>query len=244
MNNNKLEEAALLASCKGVFAKSSYITVGSKEKPEEYDKKVVQRSNFGGKQLGTAPPKEGFAGAATNDVFFEKKHNWISDGDKYNDRLRYKDLQPDKKKGFLTSDFSKRDEFSNTIRTEQWREQLSAEGKHSAKALEVFSQAAGITNTFQTSKSYDAVTLYDLIHEKDDPKFDGASKTHRDTRNPTQLGKNRAFGTLSTTSLIAFTAPTEFHKPDYARKPIVRSTFYRKTNIMFPDKCCATTGQD
>lgn len=27
--------------------------------------------------------------------------------------------------GFLTSDFSKRDEFSNTIRTSQWREQLS-----------------------------------------------------------------------------------------------------------------------
>ena len=26
--------------------------------------------------------------------------------------------------GFLTSDFSKRDEFSNVTRTEQWREQL------------------------------------------------------------------------------------------------------------------------
>lgn len=44
--------------------------------------------------------------------------------DKYVDKLRYKEAQPEKKKGFLTSDFSKRDEFTNTIRTEQWREQL------------------------------------------------------------------------------------------------------------------------
>lgn len=45
-------------------------------------------------------------------------------GDKYADRMRYKDSQSEKKKGFLTSDFSKRDEFSNTTRTEQYREQL------------------------------------------------------------------------------------------------------------------------
>ena len=45
-------------------------------------------------------------------------------GDKYIDKLRYKDLGQEKKKGFLTSDFSKKDEFSNTIRTNQWREQL------------------------------------------------------------------------------------------------------------------------
>ena len=45
-------------------------------------------------------------------------------GDPYVDRIRYKELQPEKKKGFYTSDFNKRDEFTNTIRTEQWREQL------------------------------------------------------------------------------------------------------------------------
>ncbi len=31
MNNNKLDEAALLAGGRGVFAKSSYITIGTKE---------------------------------------------------------------------------------------------------------------------------------------------------------------------------------------------------------------------
>lgn len=41
------------------------------------------------------------------------------------DKWRYLDSQQEKKKGFLTSDFSKRDEFSNTTRTLQWREQLA-----------------------------------------------------------------------------------------------------------------------
>ena len=47
-----------------------------------------------------------------------------SQKDPYVDRIRYKDSNQEKKKGFYTSDFSKRDEFTNTIRTEQWREQL------------------------------------------------------------------------------------------------------------------------
>lgn len=29
MNNNKLDEPALLAGCKGVFSKSSYVTMGT-----------------------------------------------------------------------------------------------------------------------------------------------------------------------------------------------------------------------
>ena len=45
-------------------------------------------------------------------------------GDKYTDRWKYSESQAEKKKGFLTSDFSKRDEFSNTCRTGQYREQL------------------------------------------------------------------------------------------------------------------------
>lgn len=51
MNNNKLDEAALAAGCKGVFSKPSYITIGTKERPEEYTKKGYNRSVFGGKQV-------------------------------------------------------------------------------------------------------------------------------------------------------------------------------------------------
>jgi len=31
MNNNKADEAALLGHCKGVFAKASFINIGTKE---------------------------------------------------------------------------------------------------------------------------------------------------------------------------------------------------------------------
>lgn len=44
-------------------------------KAEEYEKKGGHRSAFAGKQLATAPLKEG----KTVDVYFTKKHDWISD---------------------------------------------------------------------------------------------------------------------------------------------------------------------
>jgi hypothetical protein len=84
------------------------------------DGKEVLRSSYKGKQLAVAAPKQG----KTTDAYFEKKHNWISEGAPYTDRWKYSETQTEKKKGFLASDFSKRDEFSNTIRTGQYREQL------------------------------------------------------------------------------------------------------------------------
>lgn len=239
MNNNKLDEAALLAGCKGVFSKASYITIGSKDKPEDYVKKSNNRSVFGGKQFVTQPPKDG----ATNDVYFEKKHNWISDGDKYVDRWRYKELQPEKQKGFLTSDFSKRDEFSNTTRTKQWREQLSLEEKFAKKAIQMFSESAGILDSsaaqYSPTKQEPETFLYDLVYEKEDPKFSGASKTHRDTRNRTMLSHDRMFGQTMTTHNLTYVPPTEFSKPEHAHKPLIRDTFYRSTNIFYPAKCSA-----
>lgn len=107
MNNNRTDEAAVL----GVFSKTSYITFGEQEKPLSYVQKVRaqiplpadtqeppwtpsprspvaqsdNRSNFKGKQMMTTLLKEG----KTNDVYFEKKHNWIFDGDKFRDRMMY-----------------------------------------------------------------------------------------------------------------------------------------------------------
>lgn len=42
----------------------------------------------------------------------------------YVDRNMYIESQPERYKGFLSSDFSKTDEFSLDIRTEQYRDQL------------------------------------------------------------------------------------------------------------------------
>uniref|UniRef100_A0A7R9V582 Uncharacterized protein n=1 Tax=Chlamydomonas euryale TaxID=1486919 RepID=A0A7R9V582_9CHLO len=237
MNNNKLDEASLLAGGKGVFSKTSYVTLGSKEKPEPYVTKAKDRDSFLGKQFAGAVPKDG----KTVDVYFEKKHNWISDGDKYVDKQLYKDKQGEKKKGFYTSDWSKRDEFSNTIRTNQYREQLKGESKFNKRALELLGDSgednADALAAF-TSKRAEDDYMYDRIFEsgafKEDGKFDGASKTHRDTKNKCQLSTNRQYGGTMTTNTLAFQAPTEFEKPEHARKPLVRDTFYRKTNIFFP----------
>jgi hypothetical protein len=58
-------------------------------------------------------------------TFEPPKLLWSESQDKFTDGIRYKDLYTDKKKfGFLSSDFPRRDEFSNTIRTEQLREVL------------------------------------------------------------------------------------------------------------------------
>jgi hypothetical protein len=81
--------------------------------------------------------------------------------------------------------------------------------------------------------------LYDLVFEKDDPGFSGASKTHRDTRNRTMLSTDRNFGQAMTTHNLTFTAPNEFIKPEHAHKPLIRDTFFRRTNIFFPSGCSA-----
>jgi len=234
MNNNKNDETSLLAGCKGVFAKTSYITFGSKDKPEEYAKKLPERSNYGGKQLANAFLKAG----KTIDVYFEKKHNWISDGDKFVDRIRYKDSQPEKKKGFLTSDFHKTDEFSNTIRTEQYRELLKQESKYTKKALELLG-SDGPSDYIEPAKAREETLLYDSVFEKEDTEFNGASKTHRDTKNKTMLSKDRVQGSLLTSHTLSYQPPEEFHKPEHAHKPLIMDTFFRKTNIQFPVGVCA-----
>lgn len=59
-------------------------------------------------------------------TFEAPKLLWAEQKDKYADCIRYKEMFPAEKKksGFLSSDFPRRDEFSNTIRTEQIREVL------------------------------------------------------------------------------------------------------------------------
>jgi hypothetical protein len=48
----------------------------------------------------------------------------VLQGCPYIDRNMYIESQPERYKGFLSSDFSKTDEFSLDIRTEQYRDQL------------------------------------------------------------------------------------------------------------------------
>lgn len=65
---------------------------------------------------------------------------WSESKDKYIDKTMYRDTVPaeKKKKGFMSSDFPRRDEFSNTIRTAQLREVLK---KNSASHKQAQAQA-------------------------------------------------------------------------------------------------------
>ncbi|WIA11991.1 hypothetical protein OEZ85_012072 [Tetradesmus obliquus] len=241
MNNNKTDEKALV----GVFEKTSYITIGSSEKPLGLPPKEPLPERWKAKQFATAPPREG----KTLDACFEKRYNYIAEGDKYVDKWRYVDSGQEKKKGFLSSDFSKRDEFSNTVRTLQWREQLSHEAKWTSNAIQFFNEASAqggsqlLSTAAESSQQADGPLLYDLIFEKADPTSPACSSTHHDTKNRTMLSHERNLGGQLTTNKLAFTAPGSFAKPEFARKPLIRDSFFRKTNVVFPPGCDATTAQ-
>lgn len=236
MNNNLTTERALLAGCHGVFDRTSYITIGTKEQPLPYGEKAAhERANFKGKQMMTQPGKQG----KTSDVHFDKKHNWVSDGDEYVDRLKYRETQKEKRKGFLSGDFKRRDEYSMVFRTEQYREQLKGEEELSRRALEAVEENEDDYDEAPAEEEKGKLFLFDLVYEKEDTNTTGASKIARDTKNKTHLTYEREFGSYRTTSMIAHAAPEEFNKPTYARKPVVRDTFYRKTNIFFPSDAAA-----
>ena len=218
--------------------------------------KHTERSNFGGKQMQTNPAKEGH----NADVYFSKKWPWISDGDKFSDRIRYADTQKEKKKGFLSGDYKRRDEFSNTIRTEQYRELLTQEAEHSKKALEVVASAYddGVVEEAETAadaKRRMHRQMYDSVFDERDLKQETATrdrlhvseedkqlqKLKKQTQNPTNLSKEREYGSYRTsTMLIGSTSDTaDYEKPEFARKPVVKNTFYRKMNILFPQDAAA-----
>merc|ERR1711988_1010416 len=125
MNNNVQTERGLL----GQFTTSSYITMG-----DPYHKKGTMLSRYKKKQFLTMPAKKG----RTKDTMFGRAFPWLSDGDKYNDKTSYLKTQPreTRKKGFLSSDAFKADEFSSTLRMNQYRWGLGRENAFNKIHLE------------------------------------------------------------------------------------------------------------
>lgn len=118
---------------------------------------------------------------------------------------------------------------------------------HSSQSESNFAKAAreslGIsdypTAAPHTSKPEDddGPQLFDLVFEK--PEKEVQIRTHRDTKNPTRTTKARNMGQALTTMTLAFGAPDDQSKPEHARKPIVRDTFYRPVKILYPGGCSA-----
>ena len=113
---------------------------------------------------------------------------WSESKDKYTTGIPYRDIYPEKKKGFLTGDFPRRDEFSNTTRTEQIREILKRETrgqrnaskvreKELAKVGTALSTASTILQTYSPVK-LPAAPLFDVVMRIPQPSL----KLMRDDR--------------------------------------------------------------
>ena len=104
----------------------------SHRKPLPYNTTEVLRDSYRGKQFQSNPPKLG----RTMDSYLDRKFKPLQEDKPYLDRIKYAEAEPEKPKlGFYTADYSKRDEFTLTFRTEQYRSILRQEDKHAQRAL-------------------------------------------------------------------------------------------------------------
>jgi hypothetical protein len=69
------------------------------------------------------------------------------------------------------------------------------------------------------------------------------TQVRRDTHNRTLLSRDRELGGRLTTHRLQFQAPGGLEKPEFARRPLIRDTFFRRTNVAFPGNCDASGGQ-
>jgi hypothetical protein len=184
---------------KSLFPKkaASYITIGDPYQPKK--KSVDSRRT--GKQFVNNPPKEG--------QYFGT-HKYM--GDKYQQTVAYFKLQPpDKRKnGFGSGDASKRDQYSNQIAMNQYREQLKCESKSMKKGKKAAEEAAAaknkesplarleaeleeVTEAKETKK--DDRMLFDLIfHVVPDESVGKSCSRHKKINRGTAWTANSVFG--------------------------------------------------
>ena len=179
------------------------------------------------------------------DVYLDKKHPWLGEGVPYVDRIKYAETQKEKKRGFGTSDFSKRDEFSMDFRTNQYKEALKSENRHTAAATaKAYKEmqaameaelAAGGSPARSAPPPKDKPLLFDLV-------FDEAQRptavpnsmiSGRESKNPTQCSWERNYGQTRTSSMdFGYGIEQAPHgKPQFARMPVLEATVYRPCAI-------------
>lgn len=180
---------------------------------------------------------------------FQKEWLWVSDSDTFQDRSKYLDTQHERFKGFLDSDFSKRDEFSNTVRTEQYREQLKMEHKHGKRTIEMSTKKlAKLKEKYELENprrtKFDGPQyLYDINRSAVTPH---CMRCHKDTYfcphraaygtgNP-YLDKEKGGLTTASGEIGRTAKQYNYAKPAFAKKPIIKDTFYRRQNIFFQPK--------
>jgi len=199
--------------------KESYTTIG-----DPYSGKPRPLPDrFKGKQLQTKPSLNTSGGVG----FFSKK-SYETDGPIL-DTTNYKKTQPqdNRKKGFGSNDASRRDEFTNTISTEQYREGLKREVK-----LEQSNLSDSITlleTQLGGKKPAKKKHLYD-IGRKQETEFN--PKSHRDTfYHRDQEGRDVGPYNLSSANVGEGTSdPSAVSKPMYGHVKKTKE-FFDKSHL-------------
>jgi len=250
MNNGLQTERAH----RGTFSISSYITIG-----DMYAKKADSDPRLKGKQFSQACPAQGIAGARPNNSMFDREHKWLYGGEKYVDKTSYLQSQPPdaRKKGFGSSDARRRDEFTLDIETEKWRERITKEmtfAEHfAARAEESMTQEerdrfrrleeAGTEPRWTHGPEF----LFDLGKEATGGTTPYEMKDARDTwyskQRVKQHGPSDLVTPLQHTGGVALSSHAygenlkgyaDWAKPEYARQPIIRDSFFRSTGVLRP----------
>lgn len=197
--------------------KESYITIGDvytgKPRP--------QPDRFKGKQLQTKPPLNTSGGVG----YFSKK-TYENPGPIL-DTTNYKKTQPldNRKKAFGSNDASRRDEFTNTISTEQYREALRREAKDE-KIDSIGALEAELAVTTRKASKH----LFD-VGRKQVTEFN--PKSHRDTYYSIKADRQRDAGPYNLSSANIGDGTNE---PGAVEKPVyghVRKTkeFFDKSHL-------------
>jgi hypothetical protein len=171
--------------------------------------------------------------------------NYVSQG--YTDQINYKDTQPvdQRKKGFGTRDAHKRDEFSNVIATERYRETLRKEKLLTAESPEAINvkltklladRAAADSNstlslTHSNSFRTQKVTQYDIGRNR---TTDFNPKAIKDTFYRFNDDQGREFGSSNykpvNTDIGADAWNVQYKPPSFGGKSEVKN-FYDKSHL-------------
>lgn len=245
MNNNLQTERAHL----GVFSTSSYINIG-----DQYGKKSQSDPRLLGKQFSHFFPTQGIAGARPNNSMFDREHKWLYGGEKYIDRTMYLKTQPPdtRKKGFYSSDASRRDEFTLDIETEKWRERIRTEMMFSERFAKRAEEEMTDEQRAKFKEIEEAGTeprwthgpkfLFDLGKEATGGVTPYEMKDARDTWYSKHRVKTEDNGVRNTGGIVLSSHAvgdnligySDWTKPEFARQPIIRDSFFRSTGVLRP----------
>ena len=242
--NNGLSTARALS---GVFATTSYISIG-----DPYVKKGAVDDREKGKQMSADYPKLGMSGSLQPSALFTKEHRPLFAGrEKYVDRTVYLTTQPPdtRKRGFGSSDAKRRDEFSNDIEVSKMRERIKQDmefaerfARHQEENMspEDREMVERLSQTPPRRWSHGPEFMFDLGKEVTGGTTPYETKDARDTWYSRQRVKRETdgqqhLGDYVTSSFVVGNNLKDYKawsKPQYARQPTIRDSFYRSTGVL------------